>query len=364
MKTVIRFFGVVAVALAGLTTLPAHAAEDPIVQKAYALRISGKADDAKALLEQAVSEDPANAEAWYELARTTAHIGLGAGGRGAGDFVEEQYKAIEQAAEQDPDNVIYAIYKANACMLRAYIPLMRQQPDAGEKVKEAVAAYEAVLRLKPDYHEAKLHLVELLKMVPPDMGGDPAKAEQYAEELEKADAVYGAMAREMMLPDDADRIAFWKKVLEENTDNADVLERLGKAYLYEQKEDEGIPYLNEAMRIDPGKATLHLDIGRHYMYQAMRDRGKLASLAPKIEEAFNAYLQSKPEPINPIKAWAKGHLAMVEFQTGDKESGDKLRKEAETLDPNYSKATAIPGKILFTPPDEIPRGFSYFSRPF
>ena len=77
-----------------------------------------------------------------------------------------------------------------------------------------------------------------------------------------------AQAREMMLlPEDTDLVAFWQKVLEYNPDNADVLERLGKTCLYEDKDEKGIEYIKQAIRLNPGENILHLDIARYYMYQ-------------------------------------------------------------------------------------------------
>ena len=238
------------------------------------------------------------------------------------------------------------------------------QTDAKEKTQAFVSAYEHVLALKPDYHEARLALVEYLKMLPPEKGGDPAKAEKYARELEHADAVLGAQAREMMLPEGTDLIVFWQRVLESNPGNADVLERLGKACFYEDKDEQGIDYIKQAIQLDAGKSILHLDIARYYMYQAMRDRDKLKELAPKMDEAYMAYIDSRPKPVNSMLAYAKGSLGRIKSHVGDKEYANKLLKEAKALDPNFSKATGIPDQNLFIPPDQIPRGFDYFTRPF
>ena len=333
------------------------------VQEAYELRLGGNADAALVLLEQAVATEPGNAEAWYELARTKTHIGLG-NPRSIMEAMKQNQAAAEKAAKLEPDNLIYAVYKAKACGTGAYIALQRQAPDAKNKIQEFISSYEHVLELKPDYHEARLSLVEYLKMVPPEKGGDPVKAERYAKELEEADAVLGAQAREMMLPEDTDVIAFWQTVLKDNPGNADVLERLGKACLYEDKDERGIKYIKETIRLNPAKNILYLDIARYYMYQTMRDRNKLQTLAPKMDEAYMAYVDSSPKPIPSMLAYAKGSLARIKSHAGDKEVADKLDKEARSLDPNYSKATGIPDQNLFIPPDQIPRGFVYFTRPF
>lgn len=96
----------------------------------------------------------------------------------------------------------------------------------------------------------------------------------------------------------------------------------------------------------------------------MQNPTKIDSLAPFIEGPFETYLNSKPEPVNPLKAFVIGNLANIKFRTGDKENGNNLQEEAMTLDPNYSKAFATPSQILFDSPDKISRVHVYFSRPF
>ena len=245
---------VIAIALATLVglTCKAENLQGKTAQEAYELRLGGNADAAQEMLEKAVVAEPDNAMAWYELARTKTHIGLG-NPRSMIEGMKAIQTAAEKAAELEPDNLIYAVWKAKARGTGAYIALKQQAPDAKEKIQEYVSAYEQVLKLKPDYHEARLALVEYLKMLPPEQGGDPEKAEIYAKELEKADAVLGAQAREMMLPEGTDTIAFWQKVLENNPDNADVLDRLGKACFYDDKAEQGIKYLKKAIELDAGK---------------------------------------------------------------------------------------------------------------
>ena len=62
---------------------------------------------------------------------------------------------------------------------------------------KARAAYESALRLKPDYCEAALYLVELHASLPKNMGGDKAIAERYTKQLEESDPIPGAKARSM-----------------------------------------------------------------------------------------------------------------------------------------------------------------------
>ena len=75
-------------------TNPKNAAAD-----AYKLRMQGKVDDAKALLEQAIKENPHNAAAQYDLARTyfymTTHPQQGE------DRITEAQQSIAKAIEND-----------------------------------------------------------------------------------------------------------------------------------------------------------------------------------------------------------------------------------------------------------------------
>ncbi len=334
---------------------------DETVQKAYELRMNGKADSAKVLLEQAISEDSTNALAHYELARTKQHMALG-NPRQLANLIKDAHHSIERATEHDPDNVIYAFFAGGSSSLQAYISLQRGQPDAKEKYAKACSVYESVLKLKPDYHEAMLYLVEIYGVLPEDKGGDKSKAEQYAKQLEEMDEVFGAKAREILLPPEVDVIEYWEQVLERHEGNANVLERLGKAYLYKREVEAGAKCFKEAVRIDPEKNTLFLDLARYHIMTVMGDEKLKDTALPLAEEAINRYLRS--EPIPPLEAYTLGLLAKVKWGMGDNEGADELGRKAEAMDPYHSKAMGVPSPDLFVPPGEISHNFGYFSRPF
>jgi tetratricopeptide (TPR) repeat protein len=194
------------------------------------------------------------------------------------------------------------------------------------------------------------------------MGGDPAKAEKYVKSLEQYDEVIGSKARALIMPEDADFVGFWKKVLEKHPGDSRVLEELGKTYFKIQKGEEGAKYLREAITSDPVLSYLHLDIARYYLYTIMSDRSAIDTYLPLFETAIYDFLATDPNA--PLKAWATGWLGRLKSNAGNKEEGENLLKQAETLDPLYSKATAIPSQDLFTPPDEIPYYHSYMFQPF
>jgi len=333
------------------------------VMQAYKLRISGQADSTKVILEQILSKDSTIAAAWYELARTKHHIGLG-NPRELVSSMSAIQQAVQNAVDIDPNNVIYQYYKGYTDFFNLYISLKMNKKNVNENFAKVVKSYKTVLDLKPDYHQAKLFLVELYGNLPQNLGGDSAKAEKYIRELEEADVVCGAKAKEIVLPEDANRVEFWQKVKKSQISDANVHETLGKAYLQTGNDEEAIKCFENAINLNSVKNFLYLDLGKYYMMQAMRNPESVDSLSKLINNTYETYLNSQPEPINPLKAFAVGKLAMIKFKTGDKESGIKLQKEALSFDPYYSKAFGTPSQILFDPPDRIIYVHEYFFRLF
>ena len=336
---------------------------------AYKLRMQGKVDDANSLIEQAVRKNPHDAAAYYELARIRVHMSLGK----VKDIktmqgkMEDARQAIIKAQENDPTNVIYPFFEGHIALFQAYPSLMGNQPDAKEKIAKLCKAFESALKLKPDYSQAMLYLVEIYGTLPEDKGGDKARAEQYAKKLEGMDKVFGAKARSVLLPEGADRVAYWQNVLKSNEGNVDVLEELGKAYLSVDKVDDAVACFEKAIKIDPAKSFLFMDLSIYYTWSAMR-AGDNPELLHKAIASGNAavtrYLDSKP--ILPMQAYALAVQYKYKSHSGDKEqaaAAGGLLKKAEALDPYFSKATGAPNPDLFIAPDEISHNHRYLFRP-
>jgi tetratricopeptide (TPR) repeat protein len=196
------------------------------------------------------------------------------------------------------------------------------------------------------------------------MGGDSVKAETYARELEAADRVAGARAREILMPEDADYEAFWKGVNEAVPDNAEALQALGRVYLFLGDVETASTYYREAMALDPAKHILYLDLGRYQMMQAMQNPAVLDSVAPLAREQFNRYLASEPEPPGPMKAWTYGMLAMMSRRSGDAETAEEYVSKAEGLDPYFQRSFGRPDMELYCPPDAVIHEVNYYLTPF
>jgi len=348
----------VALAAVAAGILPAAEAGETVL-KAYELRMAGKAADAKTLLEAAIAENPKNAAAHFELARTMFHMGL-ADPSSIAPKMEKGQELIRKAIELEPENPTYILFGGYVAFMHAYMSMKEGGADTREKVGRICSLFEKAAKTRTDYLAPMLYLVEIYGILPEEMGGDKAKAEELAGELEKKDAVFGAKARSLLLPDDADKVAYWKKVLAKHAGNADVLEELGKAYLYNENVAEGSACLEKAIEADPGRKVLILDIARYHIMTVMQGAGSKEEALKAAEKAAKRYLET--DPIPPMRAYALEILAKVKFGMEDEDAVKELREQASRIDPFHSKASGVPCVELFLPPDEVSHSHKYLFR--
>jgi tetratricopeptide (TPR) repeat protein len=333
--------------------------------EAWQLRMQGKVDDARVLLEKAIQENPSNAAAYYELARIKVHMALGdpRDMKSVMERIGEAQQSIAKARAIEPSNVIYPAFEGGLALLQAYPAWMQNQPDTKEKMGKVCDAFESALKLKPDYRQIMLSLVEIYGTLPADKGGDKSKAEKYAAQLEGMDAVYGAKARSILLGE-ANNVDYWQGVLKKHEGNADVLEELGKAYLRADKVDDAVSCFEKAFKINPEKSLLFLDLSIYHTWLAMRAENGSESFRKAVasgEAAVTRYLDTKP--VLPMRAYALGVQYRYKAHSGQKEQADELLKQALALDPYFSRATGAPNPDLFAPPDEISHTHRYLFRP-
>jgi tetratricopeptide (TPR) repeat protein len=333
---------------------------DKEVLKAYELRMDGKVDQAKALLETILAKDSTKAMAHYEMARLKNYM-LTGGGEMKTDGI---LTSINKAVTYDPKNVTYAYYKALTSFLNAFMAMQTGQGDVKNYVAETCADFEKVLSLKPDYYEASLYLVEIYGMLPKDMGGDSVKAAAYAEKLGKMDSYFGAKAKAALAPESTDLVTFWKDLLAKDGKNPELLMEAGRACLYADDLANAENYFNEAGKSDPSKNILILDLARYHMYKVMENRDLAGTELPVAKTYIEKYIKSSPEPVVPMKAYAMGSLMQCEMFLGNQAEAEKLMEEAKSLDPYFSRASGVPTLLLFDPPDQISHHFFSFFRPF
>jgi tetratricopeptide (TPR) repeat protein len=333
---------------------------DKGVEDIYKMRMEGKVDEAKAILDTAVEVFPDNAMAQYEMARVKQYMMIGGGDVKLEDVME----SINQAVENAPGSVVYAYYQANTSFLDAYMSMQMGGDEVKNKVTAACEQFENVLKLKPDYHEARLTLVEIYGMLPPDMGGNPEKASEYSEKLAEMDTYFGAKAKSILASEDMDYVKYWEGLIAEDKENPKFLMEAGKACLYAEDPGKAEEFFNQARELDPAFNILLLDLSRYHMYMVMQNQELMETELPLAREYSEKYLETKPEPIVPLRAYALGMISRFEKFLGNEEASEKKMQEAKSLDPYFSRATGVPSMINFIPPDEICYCYSSYFGPF
>ncbi|HJZ39069.1 MAG TPA: hypothetical protein VJ203_01750 [Bacteroidales bacterium] len=333
------------------------------VFEAYELRINGETEKAEALLDEILKEDSTDALAYFELARTKHHEFLG-GTQFSAEEWKEVMHALQKAVRYAPDNEIFAFYYAYSCFFNAFISMMRQQPDVGEKVTLTCDAFKNVLKLNPDCHEAQLYMIDIFNYLPAEMGGDKEKAGIIAAELNTRDELYGAMADARLLPENSDFVMYWQNIEKEAGHNAQLMEELGRAYLLKSDTENGTKYFQDAIRADITRRYLYMHLVRYHILSIQQDPDAKAAHLGKAIELTNSYMQSTPEILAPLKAYAYGILSLIKMIGGEESSSNEYREMATALDPYYSKAMGMPSSMLYCPPDEVKIQYSSFFMPF
>lgn len=331
------------------------------VKKAFELRMSGKVDEAKAMLESVLAKDSTVAMAHYEMARLKQYVMVGTGEMN----IEGTFASASKAVSCEPANVTYAYFKAITGFMKAFMAMHTGDQGAiKENIAETCILLEKVLALKPDYCEPMLYLVEIYVMLPQEMGGDSLKAIAWAEKLAATDKYFGARARTVLMPEGSNLVKFWEGQIAKDGRTPELLRQAGIACLFEDKPEQAEKFFEEAMKSDPSKNPGMLDLGRYHMMMVMQDRELANTELPLAKTFFEKYLQTVPEPVVPLKAYTLGLLARVEMFMGNQDQGDKLMEQATALDKYFSKASGVPTMLLFDPPDQVSHQYFSFFSPF
>jgi tetratricopeptide (TPR) repeat protein len=333
---------------------------EKVVKKAFELRMNGKVDEAKALLNEILTNDSTNAMAWYELARLKHYMLVGGSEVKIADIVTP----INKAVNLEPKNVTYAYYKAIASFLNAFMSMQMGQGEVKNIITETCAHFEKVLTLKPDYHDARMYLVEIYGLLPPEMGGDSAKAQEQSKKLMEADPYFGTKAKAALASEGTDIIKLWEDLIALNSQNADFYMEAGKACLFMEEPKAAELNFDLAIKLDPAKNILILDLARYHVMMVMQKRDVAATELPIAKTYLEKYLKSLPEPNIPLKTYTMGLLARVEMFLGNQAEAEKLMDEAKSLDPYFSRASGVPTLLLFDPPDQISHHYFSFFSPF
>jgi len=342
-------------ALSRLLNMEEHLSE-PIV-RAYEIRLNGRLDSAQKILGPQHDKDYRNPLVHYEMARIKRHRFIGGAQQTLGNML---YSSGHTWV--DPYNVILAFFHAGSLLFTAQNNNMAAEEDRiHHDYYDAIREFEWVLELKPDYHAARLHLVDIYSHLPDNQGGDREKAEAHAKELLKYDPVWAARAEAILLPEDTGLVDFWLRILEDFRNNPMALQELGRAYLQEGDARNARECFLKAMDREAGKCILLLDLARYHMKQLRADKNKAGEHSYLAEAYLREYLDTGP--VNPHRAWCFAKLAWLKDLAGDTSEGARLRDEARRLDIRYSREEAPPSLLFFISPVELFNEFESHFRP-
>ena len=329
---------------------------DPLV-RAYEARLNGKLDSARKIVHPLQDKDYRNPLVHYELARIKRHRFIG-GGKGT----LESILYSSRHTWVDPYNVILAFFHAESLIFAIRNNIKAAEEDrVADYYYRAIERFEWVLELKPDYHAARMHLVDIYSHLPDNLGGDREKAEAHAKELLKYDPVWAARAEAILLPENAGLVDFWLRAGENFRDDPMALQELGRAYLYQGDVRNAKICFRKAMELEEGKCTLLLDLGRYYLKQLRKDKIMAGEHSSRAEAYLLEYIDTGP--VNPHQAWCYAKLAWLKDLGGEKNEGARLREEAQRLDMRFSREEAPPSLLLFISPGELFNEFESYFRP-
>lgn len=293
----------------------------------------------------------------YELARIKRHCMIG----GADENIYS-YLGSANRTWVDPYNVILAFFNAESHLfVEENKGKLKEEHRHDNFYFSAIEGFESVLEMKPDYHAARLHLVDIYSHLPEDLGGDRQKAEMHATELLKYDTVWAARAQALLLPEGEGPVDFWLGLHKKQGDHPMLLQELGRAHLLEGDALHAEACFRKAMELEASKCTLLLDLARYHMKQVRRDKTRSTEHISSAEKYLQEYIDT--DPVNPHKAWCYAKLAWLKDLAGETQEGAALLEEAKRLDMRFSREESPPSLLLFIPLGEVFNEFESHFRP-
>lgn len=321
---------------------------------AYQKRMEGKVDSVRKTFKP--NEQDRNPMNHYELARIKRHCLIG----GAEEDLNSYLYSVNLTMRGN-HNVITVFFHAESMLfVERNKAKLREDRRDDNFYDPAIREFEWLLEMKPDYHAARLHLVDIYSHIPGDLGGDMEKAKKHAAELSKYDSVWAARAEAILLSGEEKLLDFWLRIAPSHRDDPILQQELGRAYLSEGDVKHAEGCFRKAMELDPQKCTLLVDLARFHIRGLQRDKVRAPEHLTAAENYLLEYIRT--DPVNPHKAWCYAKLSWLKDLAGESEEGSKLLEQAKQLDMRFSREEAPPSMLLFIPLDEVYHEFeSYFS---
>ena len=307
------------------------AEEMSMAQKAFRQRLNGKSQQAKEMLSGYLKEHPNDAVAQFEYSRVLCYL----------FDLESAEKHAAKAVELDEDNPRYHCWQG-LCGTYLFIDQAHHKGNPDQSIlKRAVGELQRSVELKPDYHESRYLLVNLLNNNPPELGGNPKQARKHAKYLMETDLDYGLQA---MMVVEGEKSLDWKieqyqNALDKESDNDGL--HAGIALLYAElgKMEKSQEHIDRALELNERQKGILLDI----VFPLVR-KNKYQSAIEMTER----YLDLSDGDSAAMRAFGRFYLAKLEKMSGDPDS-DKTLKQARQVDPDVWMTMKAPPEMLFEP---------------
>ena len=331
------------VAITRLMNIEEHFSE-PLLY-AYHKRMEGKVDSVHNIFRS--NRNDRNPMIHYELARIKRHRMIG-----GADVSIYSYLNSARRSWVDPYNVITAFLDAESMLfVERNKGKLRKEDRFDNFYWSAMDGFESVIEMKPDYHAARLHLVDLYSHLPADQGGDRGKAEMHAGELLKYDTIWAARAQAILLPEGKSRLDFWLGFERGHSENPMFQQELGRAYMADGNLIHAEACFRKSIALDSARCSLLIDLAHHHLKQVRRDKTRAELHSALAESCLLEYIDT--DPVNPHKAWCYAKIAWLKDLAGETEEGAKLLTRAKQLDMRFSREEKPPSLLLFIPLGEV-----------
>ena len=317
------------------------------VLNAFDLRIGGSPEKAKEVLNNVINIDSTYALAHFEYSRLDQ---------------ENALQHLEKAVYYDADNPMYGFQLANAHMLKAYISFKQGKEELGNKgMDRCIAELERVLTIKGDCKESLLFLIDLHSIQEGDE--NRSKAIDYMTKLKKVDPLYGLRAELLLAGNSKDPFSIIDEFITNNGSSDAILEFKGMLHMNMGDLENAQKIFVSLIEKDIEKSYLFLQIARGHLYRAMQASEKdLPQEMDKMSTNIGKYLESNCYKEKAVEAWSYGWLSVIERKRGNEEKAKEYVDKANSIYPNFSRATALPSTDKELPPDQVAYKFrSYFS---
>lgn len=314
-------------AVATVRTAPAAAQPAGTLEPAVRLFEAHDYAAAKAQLAQIARAEPTNAPASYYLGRIALVDGN----------ADEAARLIAHAIALDPRNSAY-----HQWLGRAYA---RQAQRAGRfkqllLAKKIHGEFETAIALDPDNVSARRDMVQYYLIAPRIAGGSVDRARAQAREIASRNPMLARVAAGQIAEASDDLEAAereYRAAIAEYPDSGHAYVALGALYQRAQRYDEAFEVYERLVKVNPGHAGAHYQIGRTASLSGTNlERG---------ERALKAYLAMRPGEGDPPLASAQHRLGMIYELQGRGALARSAYAAALHLDPRHEEARVALAKL-------------------